>query len=1325
MTSAGTGEITVKPVTASKAIQLGAGAADGAGTLGLDNTELGTLQGSNGLIIGSGSQTGDITVVGAGGPGVSGGTIQLLTSGQVEFDGTFNAASDLTVNATAGNITFGLTGAISAGTNAVTLSAAAGSIEGDVASLINVTAGTLSATASAGIGNANALETAVGIFTFSNATSAVQVTNANAAGFAASGSNTGTGAVTITETAGNLAFGATSVGGDLTAVATAGAISQTDALTVGGNASFTASIADRAITLDTSTNAIGGRVALSTTGAAGHAGIKESGGITFAASSVGGNLTAIAATGDITTSGSLTVGGDATFNLSAAGASLDLPAGNTFSGALIIGYHPSGLFNVTLQDSTALAIPDLVVTGNLTVFSDGSITQTTGPLTVSGQARFQTFMNNDSITLDGAGGINAFNGTVVVNTTGAAGHATVTGAALPFGTSSVGGNLTATAEAGNITQTGALTVAGDATFNLSTAGTSLLLDHAGNTFTGAFTVGYPVAGLGNVTVVDTTALAVPDLVVTGDLVVTAGGPISQITGPLTVGGAASFITNAADQAITLDGAGGDNAFNGTVVVNTTGAAGHATVTGAALPFGTSSVGGNLTATAEAGNITQTGALTVAGDATFVASTAGSSITLGDLANTFTGALAFNPGPGLANLTIADTTAVDIPALALTGDLAVTAGGPITQSGRVTVDGATSLTTSVSDQAITLALSGGAGSTNIFAGPLTLHTTGAAGHAAVTAEALTFAASSVGGNLTATAEAGNITQTGALTVTGTANINAGANAITLNAANDFTGAVSLNNTGANNVAVTDSDDLVLGASTVGQNLTVSAGGPITQAGGITGALLTTSSVGGTTLDGANALTGFNAMNTGTGDITLNNTTNPLNVTGVTNSVAGGAITITSASALTISGPVAAAGTGAVSLTASTGDVTIVDGATAAGTIASASGSLTVEATTGSILDATPGADSGNPHLKTTGSVTLKATAGSIGSGADPADIDVVGTSNLVLQSLNGGTVAGDTTLTALALNLDPTGGVNYTVTSGSTTIAIGEDGSDNLQINTVTSGGSNFDFSLATPSGDIVLPDGAISGIGSGSVTLNAAAGSILDFTGTSITTGGTLVLSATGGIGTGGNPLNTAAGTLQFGGTPTGVFIQNSGALTVSGTTIATSGGGVNIRASSPLTVDADVTDTGGGDITLTSVNDGGLDDHLTINARVLASGGDGNISLSAGTDLIINNTLVGANPRISTAGAGTITATAARDVHVNADVTVQSANGAISLTATGQLSLSGSVTTTGGPSIALTGVGVTQAAASTVNAGAGTLLVDGQGGAIDLTTGTLTTTNA
>jgi hypothetical protein len=89
----------------------------------------------------------------------------------------------------------------------------------------------------------------------------------------------------------------------------------------------------------------------------------------------------------------------------------------------------------------------------------------------------------------------------------------------------------------------------------------------------------------------------------------------------------------------------------------------------------------------------------------------------------------------------------------------------------------------------------------------------AGHAFLNVSGpLKFAASNIAGNLSATSS-GTLFQSAALTVAGTASLDAGANAITLtNAANNFTGAVASTNSGANNVNLTDSNALVLGTVT---------------------------------------------------------------------------------------------------------------------------------------------------------------------------------------------------------------------------------------------------------------------------------------------------------------------------------------------------------------------------------------------------------------------------------------------------------------------------------------------------------------------------------
>ncbi len=106
-------------------------------------------------------------------------------------------------------------------------------------------------------------------------------------------------------------------------------------------------------------------------------------------------------------------------------------------------------------------------------------------------------------------------------------------------------------------------------------------------------------------------------------------------------------------------------------------------------------------------------------------------------------------------------------------------------------------------------------------------------------ALNLGTGSIGGTLTANSNTGAITETaGGLSVTGTSSITAGAASILLNdGANNFQGAVSLNNSGANNVTLNnDTHALILGTSCVGcgtlslTGVGISETGTFTQASG---------------------------------------------------------------------------------------------------------------------------------------------------------------------------------------------------------------------------------------------------------------------------------------------------------------------------------------------------------------------------------------------------------------------------------------------------------------------------------------------------------------
>src|SRR5207253_1941594 len=95
--------------------------------------------------------------------------------------------------------------------------------------------------------------------------------------------------------------------------------------------------------------------------------------------------------------------------------------------------------------------------------------------------------------------------------------------------------------------------------------------------------------------------------------------------------------------------------------------------------------------------------------------------------------------------------------------------------------------------------------------------------------------------------------------GAGSFSAAANPITLTSANALTGAVTLSDSGANDVALTNTLATVLAASTVGRNLVLTAGGSVSETGALTVGGTTTVSLTAASSDvlldtQANALTG---------------------------------------------------------------------------------------------------------------------------------------------------------------------------------------------------------------------------------------------------------------------------------------------------------------------------------------------------------------------------------------------------------------------------------------------------------------------------------------
>ncbi len=391
LVTAGTGLVTLRPNLDAVNIQVGATATDAAGTLGVDDAELDKITTTGGLTIGSSSNTGTITVVGAAdqatGATITGGTFTLRSnSGNIAVNDVLTNAVNTTLQTTSGNISFGGTaGAVVATGNTVTLTATAGNIEGDGAAFNNVTASTLNATASSGIGNTNALETVVSTLSFTNSTNKVQVSNALAGGLTASGTN-GAGAVNITETAGSLAVGSADIvttGGAVTLVASGAnklisSASGANIQTSGGavtlqsdNIDLAGTIASGAglVTLTPNANAVAIQVG---TGAVDDVGIL---GITNT------ELDRITTTGGVTIGSATNTGG-----ITVVGAA-DQATGATITGAGVFTLL-SDTGNIVVNNALSNAVDTTLTTnsGNISFGTAGAITAATKTVTLTATA---------------------------------------------------------------------------------------------------------------------------------------------------------------------------------------------------------------------------------------------------------------------------------------------------------------------------------------------------------------------------------------------------------------------------------------------------------------------------------------------------------------------------------------------------------------------------------------------------------------------------------------------------------------------------------------------------------------------------------------------------------------------------------------------------------------------------------------------------------------------------------------------------------------------------------------------------------------------------
>jgi filamentous hemagglutinin family protein len=519
----------------------------------------------------------------------------------------------------------------------------------------------------------------------------------------------------------------------------------------------------------------------------------------------------------------------------------------TGSLTLVSGWNPSvisphDVINTANADGSLVAL----FTGSAGSYGqNGGSVGIGGPDAVGnvsvGSAGGTTTVLADNVTLDAANGYAqlGFNGasggdiTLVaqdaLTLTGGAPGANIAqiGNGSSFDNSSAGGNISLTAQtvaisgsadvAGNsadIVLTGEGAAVGTGTYPLQVAVNDLAVQtNGGSAYISAPTQGLSI-GVGEEGI---------DLG-GGDLVLVADGPVTQ-SDAITAGSANVSTTNGA---ITLTNTG--NTFNA-ATLSTSGTDDASLYDVSALTIAGATISGTLTLSS-GGAIGQSGAITA--NALNVTTTNGA-ITLTNASNAFATATLSTSGSDDASL--ADASALTIAGATVGGDLTLSGGGAIGQSGAVT---ANALNVTTTNGAITLTNAG-----NAF-GTATLSTSGSDDASLADASNLTIAGATIGGDLTLSG-GGTIGQSGAISASG---LNVTGSSITLT---DATNAVaSANLATAGDASLYDSTNLTLTSATVGGDLTLLTKGGLTFASSVqltTGALLAVAGWDGTTTDPA--------------------------------------------------------------------------------------------------------------------------------------------------------------------------------------------------------------------------------------------------------------------------------------------------------------------------------------------------------------------------------------------------------------------------------------------------------------------------------------------
>ncbi|MCC4603508.1 beta strand repeat-containing protein [Xanthomonas campestris] len=1076
-----------------------------------------------------------------------------------------------------------------------------------------------------------------------------------------------TGNLTATSN-GALNLGSGSVTGTLAATSNNGAISQStvSGLTVTGTSNLQAGTGgitlatgsndfQQAVTLTGGTTSITDSNALTLgTLSTGNLTATSTGDLNLGTGTVGGVLTAISNGGTITQADVLNVTGTGTIN--AGGGAIALGNnGNDFTGALSL---TGGSINV--HDRNDLSITALTNGPNGAVELFSNATLSLSPFAIdTGTALLYLASNGGALSTAG----NLRGGTVSLRARD--------GVAIGHDIDATSLNLT-TGNAAVNQSAGSVVVATTTTAN--TDGGALALTGAGNNFSGVLNlsagnvqlndvdgISLGTLNTGALTVNSNGALNLGRGTINGALTANSGGGAITQTNPLTVTGASTL--NAGSGTITLDNAGND--FQAAVGLTGNGITlrdANALTVGALTTTGTAAVqvlaGGALTLPAQAID-TGTGDLSLT-------SLGGALTTAGTLAGNNV-ALRASGALNLAHAIQARGT------LGLTSDTAA-----ITQTaGLLDVTGATTASAAAGVGAITLN-----GTNNDFQGALSLtggtvliNDRNALDLGSLDTSTLTVAShgnldlgqGTIGGRLTASSNGGTIGQSGALTLTGAATLDAGSGAIALsNSDNDFQDALALTGTG---ISVHDRNALRIGAlsAAAGGDVALTAGGGLSlpaQAIDIGSGNLSLTAEGGL-LGTSGALSanqirlrggsGLNLAHDITAADSLTLTTNNTAITQTAGAVTAGALATVDA------------GTGAIALAGSGNDFVAQLALTGSGIAVYDSNDLSI---------ASLSSGSNSPVTLTAGrALSLPMQAIDTGS----ADLRLSSESGTLLTNgvLSGRNVSLDAGA-GMVLRHDVNASGNLRLTTDDASIAQ-QSGRADVDGTTEIIAGSG-DVSLTSPSnvfsdtvsvsGDQVQIDalGALRFGSFATTTLAARSGGALNL-GQGSTTGTLIARSGSGGI--------TQTGAVTAGGAST--MDAGSSAITLNDANndfqgaVGVTGNGITVTDRNTLSVSS-ITGNSNGDIALTA-------QALDLPASAI-SAGTGTLSLTAtGSALSTGGNLSGSNVVLDARDGLTL----AHDI-TTGNLTLRTTNTAINQTA-GQLTVGGLTDANAGTAnIALTG---------------------------------------